>query len=62
MLEPTEKLTKRVTIRATPSDVRRLDAAAEVAGVTRSRVLREGGLQVAREILRDATETEPDGE
>lgn len=54
MLQPTEPRTERVTIRTRPGELRRIDAAAQVAGVTRSDVLREGALNLAREVLREA--------
>jgi uncharacterized protein (DUF1778 family) len=51
MLEPVEKKSRKVTFRATPSEARRYDTAAQLAGVSRSRVLREGAERLAREIL-----------
>lgn len=54
MLEPEEPFSEHLTLRVRRSELRRLDAAADVAGVSRSRILREGGLEVARGILRSA--------
>lgn len=56
MLSRTETRTERVTIRTRPAELRRIDAAAQVAGVTRSEVLRQGALRLAREVLQDAAE------
>lgn len=55
-VQPREKFEERITIRARPSQLRRLETAARLAGVSRSRILREGGLRVAREIIRGETE------
>lgn len=53
MLEPEEPFSEHVTLRTRPSDLRRIEAAARVSGVTRSRLMREGALQLARELLRE---------
>lgn len=55
MLEPEETFSEHITLRARPSDLRKIEAAARVRGVTRSRVLREGALKLARRVLREET-------
>lgn len=55
-MEPREKFTERITIRARPSQLRRLDTAARLAGVSRSRLVRKGGLELARRVIQDETE------
>jgi len=47
---------QHLTVRVPPSDLRRIEAAARAAGVTRSRVVRDGARQMAREILREASD------
>lgn len=53
-MEPRERFEERITIRARPSQLRRLETAARLAGVSRSRILRDGGMRVAREIIQEA--------
>lgn len=54
MIEADEPYSERVTFRLRPRELRRLDAAARASGVSRSRIVREGGLRVARQVLRQA--------
>lgn len=63
MIEPEERRTENVVFRMRPSELRRLEAAADVAGVTRSRIIRSGTNATARQILqRAATDSGDRGE
>lgn len=58
MLTKPERRTERVTARWRPTELRKIEAAARVAGVTVSDVLREGALALARDVLRESSEYE----
>lgn len=62
MLEPREQFTERVTVRARPSQLRRLDVAARLAGISRSRIVREGSLKLARRVIESEAGEERGGE
>lgn len=57
-VEPREQFTERITVRTRPSQRRQIETAARLAGVSKSRLLREGGLQAAREVIQQETSGE----
>lgn len=51
MLEPAEKRTEHIGIRVTTSERERFGKAADRAGVSLSRLVRQGALRLAAEVL-----------
>lgn len=53
MLEPPERRTEHIGIRATTSERERFMRAADRAGVSLSRLVRQGAIRLADEVLTD---------